>query len=167
MKALIACKDCGHEISKKAKLCPSCGAPVRKGVGCLGVVLAFFFVGAFIFFLSNENPAPPSKSQAQIDPGKAAPPSESQAQIDPGKAAVCRDIDFSILDESLFHRAEGGWRQVYVRSAWYALPVEQKESIARAVATCRSGAGWVDFYDMYSGKKLASYSNTWGYSPED
>ena len=28
--ALTKCKDCGQEISKKAKACPACGAPVGK-----------------------------------------------------------------------------------------------------------------------------------------
>lgn len=30
MAKLIKCKDCNEEISKKAKSCPKCGAPVKK-----------------------------------------------------------------------------------------------------------------------------------------
>lgn len=29
--ALIKCKECGKEISDKAKVCPNCGAPLEKG----------------------------------------------------------------------------------------------------------------------------------------
>jgi hypothetical protein len=40
--ALIKCKECGSEISSKAKACPHCGAPTKKeGIqpGCLGRIL--------------------------------------------------------------------------------------------------------------------------------
>jgi hypothetical protein len=41
---LKKCSDCGHQISQRAKACPSCGAPVMKkksgcGCGCLTLVL--------------------------------------------------------------------------------------------------------------------------------
>ena len=29
--ALIDCEECGKEISKKAELCPNCGAPTKWG----------------------------------------------------------------------------------------------------------------------------------------
>ena len=28
--ALKKCKECGHEVSKKASSCPNCGAPLKK-----------------------------------------------------------------------------------------------------------------------------------------
>jgi len=35
--ALITCKDCNGDVSKKASTCPHCGAPLkRKSVGCFG-----------------------------------------------------------------------------------------------------------------------------------
>ena len=39
---LIACKECGKEISDKAKVCPHCGCPVKrkgKGFAIAGLVL--------------------------------------------------------------------------------------------------------------------------------
>jgi DNA-directed RNA polymerase subunit RPC12/RpoP len=30
--AIIACKECGKEVSDKAAVCPHCGAKPRKGV---------------------------------------------------------------------------------------------------------------------------------------
>ena len=49
MANLIKCKDCGHEISKKAKECPNCGAPQKKksNFGCLSVLV----FGGFIVWL--------------------------------------------------------------------------------------------------------------------
>ena len=41
--ALIKCKECGEEISKKAEQCPKCGAPGKKKIG--------FFKWLFIIFV--------------------------------------------------------------------------------------------------------------------
>lgn len=46
--ALIKCKECGNEVSKKAKTCPKCGAPVKQS-SSLGVVL---LVGGVLIFLA-------------------------------------------------------------------------------------------------------------------
>lgn len=32
--ALIKCKECGKEVSDKAKSCPNCGAPIDTKVYC-------------------------------------------------------------------------------------------------------------------------------------
>lgn len=56
---LISCRDCGTKISKKAEICPKCGAPTpagkkakrkernrrrgnAQGCGCLLIVIGFF-----------------------------------------------------------------------------------------------------------------------------
>src|SRR5437879_5278346 len=44
--ALTKCKECGHEVSNKAKTCPQCGSPIPKRtslvtwmvVGLLGLI---------------------------------------------------------------------------------------------------------------------------------
>lgn len=32
--AMIKCSECGHDVSDKAKSCPSCGAPIDTKVYC-------------------------------------------------------------------------------------------------------------------------------------
>ena len=32
--ALIKCKECGHEVSDKASVCPNCGCPIEKRIYC-------------------------------------------------------------------------------------------------------------------------------------
>jgi zinc-ribbon domain len=39
--ALIKCRECGHEISKKAKTCPNCGGKVKKTGFFLKLLIAF------------------------------------------------------------------------------------------------------------------------------
>ena len=46
--ALKTCKECGQQVSSRAKGCPSCGAPVRKGFGgcgCLAIIAVFVIAG--------------------------------------------------------------------------------------------------------------------------
>lgn len=41
--ALTKCKECGNKVSTKAKACPDCGAPIKKKVGCGGIIFAGLF----------------------------------------------------------------------------------------------------------------------------
>jgi predicted nucleic acid-binding Zn ribbon protein len=49
---LIKCKSCGKEISTEAKTCPQCGAPNKKKLGCLSIlvlaVVALFIIGIIV-----------------------------------------------------------------------------------------------------------------------
>jgi len=52
--ALHACKECGKDISTKAKECPHCGAPVKETThsktGCLVLILSAVIVLIFFIF---------------------------------------------------------------------------------------------------------------------
>lgn len=37
--ALTKCKECGHQVSKTAKACPSCGAKIKHFLDGCGVLL--------------------------------------------------------------------------------------------------------------------------------
>jgi len=47
------CKDCGNQVSTRAKQCPHCGAPVKKKSGCLGVIVLLFLVFVVIGIISS------------------------------------------------------------------------------------------------------------------
>ena len=49
--ALTACKECGKEISNRAKTCPQCGLPIKFEPGC-GTYLLFFLFGMIFLFSS-------------------------------------------------------------------------------------------------------------------
>ncbi|MHB1081984.1 MAG: zinc ribbon domain-containing protein [Prosthecobacter sp.] len=48
--ALKKCHECGHQVSTSAPACPSCGAKVKKGMGCGTLLLALFlsFIGMIV-----------------------------------------------------------------------------------------------------------------------
>ena len=59
--ALVKCKECGEEVSNKAKACPKCGAQAPKKTS-----LFTWFIFAFTIFLVyavNQSPSSPSKSK--------------------------------------------------------------------------------------------------------
>ncbi len=67
--ALKKCKECGKEISSKAKTCPNCGAPIKKqistGSGCLIIILFVIFI-AWIFSSVFDTPSSiPSSTSAK------------------------------------------------------------------------------------------------------
>ena len=47
--ALIACKECGKEISDRAKICPQCGVPLRFEVGCGTLFLVLLFAVVLLY----------------------------------------------------------------------------------------------------------------------
>ena len=49
--ALVPCKECGKEVSDKAKVCPQCGVPLKLEMGC-GTILLMFLFGAVLLYSS-------------------------------------------------------------------------------------------------------------------
>ena len=79
--SIIKCKECGSEISSKAKTCPKCGVEVASkslGLGkVFGVVfLAIIAVSAFnsIFGVENHGDKVASQSEIKITPSSNSPP---------------------------------------------------------------------------------------------
>ena len=73
--ALAKCKECGSEVSTKAKTCPQCGAPIKKGTsaaGCLFVIIICVLAGVIVASVNSggtktriNRPKPPSQKQQQ------------------------------------------------------------------------------------------------------
>ncbi len=49
--ALKKCDDCDHEISRRAKNCPNCGAPQGPKQYSLGKLILFLLLGGFLYAL--------------------------------------------------------------------------------------------------------------------
>jgi len=63
--ALTKCKECGKEVSTKAKECPSCGAPVKSSssVGCLTIIAIIFVIGMIGSLFDNDKSYKSTKTQ--------------------------------------------------------------------------------------------------------
>lgn len=73
--ALIACKECGTEISSKAETCPKCGVKTAsKSIGCGGWVLIFIVGGVLYSAFSTNRPTDTTSSIPTSSPPIAASP---------------------------------------------------------------------------------------------
>lgn len=74
-----------------------------------------------------------------------------------------------LKDSGILAKINIDLNEVYVfPSTWIQLNVDQKEIVGKALAFYfgyKKGTdlNWVDIYDFYSGKKVAKYSETWGF----
>lgn len=60
--ALIKCKECGQEASKKAAACPNCGAPIKKKTSLFTWIVTVFLVFIAIDYFANQNSSPSAAS---------------------------------------------------------------------------------------------------------
>lgn len=77
--ALIKCKECGNQLSSKAKACPGCGAKPAKGVGVLGWIFVIVIVLplAWNFGTGMGKPAPGSAASSATTPAKQSTPAKA------------------------------------------------------------------------------------------
>lgn len=66
--ALKKCRECGNQVSTTASACPSCGAKVKKNVGCGGLIAVFILCVAVVKCVSFAF-NPPAKRSATIEAG--------------------------------------------------------------------------------------------------
>lgn len=68
--ALKPCKECGNQISKKAKTCPQCGAKNKQGVGCLGFIgigfVGFILLSVIVGVMSDGTSTTSSNSSRSV-----------------------------------------------------------------------------------------------------
>lgn len=84
--ALIKCSDCKEKISKKAKACPKCGAPVKKKTSLLTwlfTLLLVFFV--FTMATSKKSTSTQKKPEIKKELTKTVPIKPSSLQIERDK----------------------------------------------------------------------------------
>jgi hypothetical protein len=110
--ALIKCRECGREVSDKAKTCPGCGRKVKRPVGTLGILLAVLLgVAVFVPIISNSINAPATSTAKQV-------------QLPP------KACDRKLADKTL-EQLNGVWYQIkgqttLIKEGWYQLPLDQK-----------------------------------------
>lgn len=81
--ALNKCKECGNEVSTKAKSCPKCGAALKKPGGCLRVLGIIIGVSIFLGIVSSlSDPGSDTDSQS-TQPANTEPNQSTQSVIKP------------------------------------------------------------------------------------
>lgn len=95
--ALAKCKECGEQVSTKAKNCPKCGAAAPKKTSAFTWIIALFF-GAVIFAAMQESntsaPSRASTSESQrsgAQSGPSAAPARAERPEPTWRTTVSRD----------------------------------------------------------------------------
>lgn len=70
--ALKKCKECNHEVSKKAKVCPNCGAPQGPKHVSLNSLLMWGLLGWFLWAIFTADFSP-STTRSSTTPVASAP----------------------------------------------------------------------------------------------
>lgn len=79
--SLTACKECGNEISVKAKVCPHCGAPIKKHVSMKTVLIVFGILGALIMIgVYEDKPTSSEESEALTPEQRAAAANQQERE---------------------------------------------------------------------------------------
>lgn len=92
--AMRKCKDCGGQVSARAKQCPNCGAPMKKSSGCLNAIVLIFLVIVVIGIVSSisdndsASPAasPPIEPNNKQEPVQPRPPKSEASASKQSKA---------------------------------------------------------------------------------
>ncbi|NIA07350.1 MAG: zinc-ribbon domain-containing protein [Actinobacteria bacterium] len=81
--ALNKCKECGNEVSTKAKSCPKCGAALKKPGGCLRILGIVIGCSIFLGIVSSLiDPGTDTDSQS-TQPANTEPSESTQSVIEP------------------------------------------------------------------------------------
>ena len=80
--ALKKCKECGGQVSNKAKACPACGAPVKKSsTASVFLLLVVVFIGYNLLQVSSISSPPPRAALTEpsqpIQVSIAVPPDDA------------------------------------------------------------------------------------------
>lgn len=111
---MTICKSCGAEVAKSAKLCPQCGAKLKKGNPVLIGVLIFFILAAVIGSMGGDDepkkvePNPPYQETEQ-----SASTQETENVFHAGETAELAGVNVTLVsvtesDGSAYNTPEDG-----------------------------------------------------------
>lgn len=103
--AVVACKECGQQVSTTAKACPSCGAKPPKRTGMFTWIVAGFFVLVLVMMIvqsQQRQEAQVTKAQAEQARIAALTPEQRAADA----AAKKRTQEREAKGEVAFQRAQ-------------------------------------------------------------
>lgn len=112
--SLIACPECGKEVSKAAPTCPNCGVPIAKkksssSSGCAVALLGVLLLGLFGTIVEQcsggsstpTSSAPSSTSSTGVGEDVTLVVSSGEIPVAPSKEAYDRVFDLLIANDFL------------------------------------------------------------------
>tara|TARA_R110000751_G_scaffold224345_2_gene326425 strand:- start:37 stop:717 length:681 start_codon:yes stop_codon:yes gene_type:complete len=140
--ALRKCKECGHQVAKSAKACPSCGAKQPQGMGIVGwLVFIFIFLPILFSVIGQVMDGGSSPRPASSSPPKAndVPPKPVQESAAPDNW-IKGEYKDQMTDEVTFT-----YRAFSENTARFEFPYSQPGGSTLSLVFRKKG----DFFDAY------------------
>ena len=118
--ALVKCKECGANISRKAESCPQCGAVKRQKTGCMSYLIG----GALILFLLGYLASPPVDDPGSPESNDQSP-SASNAQKPPKPVLSLESFECTETDGGTYALIRGRVKNLTDSSLDYVQVVGQ------------------------------------------
>jgi hypothetical protein len=158
--ALIKCKECGLEVSNKAKNCPKCGAPIPKTSIALLMVAAIFVIGYVFYMKPNSTPTKPPDSSTPTKVSRIDKSEETQKKR--------KELIQNFTKTGVIQKVEklGSLPQTWVNPVFYTLDYDDKKSIIEVVYGYYfddiEADNFVIIVDGLSGNEAGDYSYSRG-----
>jgi hypothetical protein len=161
-----ACKECGHQISSDAKVCPQCGKKqqLSAGAGCLAIIGVLILLGIVGSLTQHKNDTPPPQpGPAEIQARKEAQERARQIEEQYLKTPAGelwqkhKDWDRKYCQAIINRKVMTGMNPAQVRAAW-----GRPERINRTVLPGYTTEQWVygDTYLYFDDGVLTSWQDS-------
>lgn len=127
--------------------------------GCLMLFGLFFVLAVVFYMISSFSSKPSTRTPARTTSRQtAAPTAEDEKMLK------------EMLDSKLVVKIDASLNEAWVNPmTWTTMTYDNKKQLGWFLAQyCGkkkgTGLNWVEIYDNYSGKKLAKYSESWGFT---
>lgn len=161
MSATYDCPDCGGLVSKKAKACPSCGAPLAKGFSFLQCfMVGLLFVLAVQLFWAS----PQTSEHTGGHQYSSSRPVQRVADRSPEKQAERLALLKDLQARGVFYQIKVPARMPHatVGNAWIGLDYDDKVLYSNAALTYYAAADAradiLVLKDRRTGKKIGAYT---------
>jgi len=180
--SLIICKECGEQVSSKATDCPQCGYPLKKkgnkffsGCGCLLVIILGCFLLFLILSYQGDKVSSYNYDSSSTNKYNNSKPQNSKLinnhsvnktlTLNKEQTDLLNDLQqqglISIDAKNITVEVE----PVFWSKMKFSLKKDFSATCAVFIAHKRNkDLYWCYIVDMYSGKKLAKYSQSWGFT---
>jgi hypothetical protein len=153
--AMVACKECGKEISSKADKCPHCGVKIKR-TSRFAWLMAVLSGLVLLSYIMSEVNAPSSGTTK-------ATTKRVTIDTSPEAKAKREKLIQDLLNKEVFQKIEvpGLHPRVWVTPMFYALDFDTKQSFVSVVYAHYLGdeeLGSVNLVDSKTGKNVGRFS---------
>lgn len=159
--ALVKCKECGNQVSTKAKNCPTCGAKVVKKVGIIGWLFVLVIVLPFAWSIGGNMGKVDRQPVSSAPAAKVQTETTTKAPSDTAKPASKPKVNWA-THEYKDPMADETTSLVYVKSlnsVNFDFPYNHPGGSHLSLTFRKKGSEFDAYLRVDKGQMLCGYSN--------